>query len=149
MLTIYRDLLDAIRAQAIHDAPVETCGVIAGAAGGNRPMRVIPIRNAADASDFFRFDAHEHLRAWRDMDARGEVPVVIYHSHTQSPASPSRDDVALATEPDAHYLIVSTRHGIVPAVRSFRIENDVVVEEVIRVIEREADQIPAADAAFS
>ena len=33
--------------------------------------------------------------------------VAIYHSHTRSPAFPSRTDVELATWPDAAYLIVS------------------------------------------
>jgi [CysO sulfur-carrier protein]-S-L-cysteine hydrolase len=149
MLTLHRDLLDAIRAQALRDAPVETCGVIAGPAGSDRPQRLIPIRNAARAPDFFRFDAHEHLHAWRDMEARGEAPVVIYHSHTHSPACPSREDIALATEPDAHYVIVSTQPGVAPAVRSFRIAGGAVVEEAIRVIAHAADPIPAAEAAVA
>ncbi|AEA66014.1 Mov34/MPN/PAD-1 family protein [Burkholderia gladioli] len=147
MLTIYRDLLDAIRAQARRDAPLESCGVIAGPAGSDQPARLIPIRNAAAAPDFFRFDAQEHLRAWRDMGARGEVPVVIYHSHTQSVAYPSRDDAALASEPDAHYVIVSTQPGAAPDVRSFRIAGETVVEEAIRVIERETQPISTADTA--
>ena len=46
------------------------------------------------------------------MDERDEEPVVIYHSHTATEAYPSRTDIGLASEPKAHYVLVSTReHG--------------------------------------
>jgi proteasome lid subunit RPN8/RPN11 len=34
---------------------------------------------------------------------------VIYHSHTATEAYPSQTDIALAQEPGAHYVLVSTR----------------------------------------
>ena len=43
------------------------------------------------------------------MDRADEVPVVIYHSHTATEAYPSRTDISYAGEPDAHYVLVSTR----------------------------------------
>ena len=43
------------------------------------------------------------------MDDRDEVPVVIYHSHTATEAYPSRTDVSYASEPAAHYVLISTR----------------------------------------
>ena len=46
------------------------------------------------------------------MDDRDEEPVVVYHSHTATEAYPSRTDIGLASEPGAHYVLVSTReHG--------------------------------------
>src|SRR5690606_39464064 len=50
-----------------------------------------------------------------------EEPVVIYHSHTATEAYPSRTDVDLASEPGAHYLLVSTRKPDTVEIRSFRI----------------------------
>jgi len=63
------------------------------------------------------------------------VPVVIYHSHTATEAYPSRTDVALASEPDAHYVLVSTREPDVTEFRSFRIRDGAVTEEPVRVVD--------------
>ncbi|WP_390623005.1 Mov34/MPN/PAD-1 family protein [Ralstonia syzygii] len=49
MLTILSEFVDAILAQARRDHPVESCGVIAGPAGSDCPMRLIPMRNAAQS----------------------------------------------------------------------------------------------------
>ena len=68
------------------------------------------------------------------MDARGEVPVVIYHSHTATEAYPSRTDVSYASEPEAHYVLVSTRSEE-REFRSFRIVDGVVSEEDVNVVE--------------
>ncbi len=53
------------------------------------------------------------LRIVTDIEDADEDVLAIYHSHTQSPAFPSRTDVDLAFWPDAAYLIVSlaTRSG--------------------------------------
>ena len=63
------------------------------------------------------------------MDDRDEEPVVVYHSHTATEAYPSRTDVRYASEPDAHYVLVSTRDPAETEFRSFRIVDDVVTEE--------------------
>jgi proteasome lid subunit RPN8/RPN11 len=88
--------------------------------------------NAERSPTFYRFDSLEQLRVWREMDDRDEEPVVIYHSHTATEAYPSRTDRDLAAEPDAHYLLVSTRDDDVE-VRSFRIVDGVVTEEEVVV----------------
>src|SRR5215204_3613082 len=112
VLVIRRDLVDAMVAHARRDHPDEACGVLAGPAGADRAERIIEMTNAERSPTFYRFDSLEQLRVWRDMDAADEVPVVIYHSHTATEAYPSRTDISLAAEPDAHYVLVSTReHG--------------------------------------
>ena len=65
--------------------------------------------NAARSPTFYEFDSGDLLRLYREMDDRDEEPVVVYHSHTATEAYPSRTDVAYASEPDAHYVLVSTR----------------------------------------
>ena len=108
MLTIAAGLRDQIVAHARADHPDEACGVIAGPAGSDRPERFIPMLNAERSPTFYRFDSMEQLRVWREMDDRDEEPVVIYHSHTATEAYPSRTDVSYASEPGAHYVLVST-----------------------------------------
>ena len=74
--------LDAIVAHARRDHPDEACGVVAGAAGSDRPTRFVPMVNAARSPTFYEFDSMDLLRLYREMDDRDEEPVVIYHSHT-------------------------------------------------------------------
>jgi proteasome lid subunit RPN8/RPN11 len=133
MLTIAAGLRDQILAHARADHPDEACGVIAGPAGSDRPERFIPMLNAERSPTFYRFDSLEQLRVWREMDDRDEEPVVIYHSHTATEAYPSRTDVSYASEPGAHYVLVSTRDPGADEFRSFRIADGVVTEEPVTI----------------
>ena len=135
MLTIDRRILDEIIAHARRDHPEEACGVVAGPAGSSSPERFIPMENAERSMTFYRFDAMEQLRVWREMDDRDEEPIVIYHSHTATEAYPSRTDVSFAGEPGAHYLLVSTREEQTTEVRSFRIVDGVVTEEPVTIVD--------------
>jgi proteasome lid subunit RPN8/RPN11 len=133
VLTIDSAVRDAIVAHARRDHPDEACGVVAGPEGSDRPLRFIPMDNAERSPTFYRFDSMEQLRVWREMDERDEEPVVIYHSHTATEAAPSRTDIALATEPGAHYVLVSTRDPHATEFRSFRITDGIAVEEEVCV----------------
>ena len=133
MLMISADLRTKILAHARADHPDEACGVIAGPTGSDRPERFIPMLNAERSPTFYRFDSLEQLRVWREMDNRDEEPVVIYHSHTATEAYPSRTDISYASEPAAHYVVVSTRDSSRPEFRSFRIADAVVTEEDVVV----------------
>ncbi|MEV4257600.1 M67 family metallopeptidase [Spirillospora sp. NPDC049652] len=135
MLTIERALVDRIVAHARADHPDEACGVIAGPAGSDRPVRFVAMTNAERSPTFYRFDSMEQLRVWREMDDRDEEPVVIYHSHTATEAYPSRTDVSYASEPNAHYVLVSTRDEDDVEFRSYRIVDGEVTEEEVAVVE--------------
>ncbi len=138
MLTIARDTVDALVDHARRDHPDEACGVVSGPVGSDRPERFIPMVNAARSPTFYEFDSGDLLRLYRDMDARDEEPVVIYHSHTATEAYPSRTDISYASEPNAHYVLVSTRETGTEAgpyeLRSFRIVDGIVSEEEVRVV---------------
>jgi proteasome lid subunit RPN8/RPN11 len=135
MLTIERAIMEKIVAHARADHPDEACGVVAGAAGSGRPARFIAMMNAERSPTFYRFDSMEQLKVWREMDDRDEEPVVIYHSHTATEAYPSRTDVSYASEPRAHYVLVSTRDPEDAEFRSYRIVDGEVTEEEVRVVE--------------
>ncbi len=123
-------MVDQVLAHARRDHPDEACGVIVGKDG--LVTRVIEMANAERSPTFYRFDSREQLRVWREMDDADEVPFVIYHSHTATEAHPSRTDISLASESDAHYLLVSTRSEQ-DEVRSFRIVDGLVTEEDITI----------------
>ncbi|WP_326636613.1 M67 family metallopeptidase [Streptosporangium sp. NBC_01755] len=135
MLTISRELVDKIITHARADHPDEACGVIAGPVGSDSPERFIAMENAERSPTFYRFDSLEQLRVWREMDDRDEEPVVIYHSHTATEAYPSRTDISYASEPGAHYVLVSTREelGEEAEFRSYRIVDGVVSEEKVTI----------------
>lgn len=139
MLKIDRTTYDAIVAHAKKDHPDEACGVVAGPEGSDMPTRFLPMTNAAMSTTFYEFDSKELLALYKEMDERGEEPVVIYHSHTSTEAHPSRTDIRLASEPNAHYVLVGTgEHGNSEGpveFRSFRIVDGEVTEEEVSVVE--------------
>jgi proteasome lid subunit RPN8/RPN11 len=133
VLTLDPAVRDAIVAHARRDHPDEACGVVAGPAGTGRPERVIEMTNAARSMTQYEFEPAEQLRVYREMDDRDEEAVVVYHSHTATEAYPSRTDVRYASQPDAHYVLVSTRDPETAEFRSYRIVDDVVTEEEVRI----------------
>jgi [CysO sulfur-carrier protein]-S-L-cysteine hydrolase len=136
VLVIPRSIVDEVVAHARRDHPDEACGVVAGPAGSDRPERLLRMTNAAGSpTSFYEFDPTDLLHLYRDMEARDEEPVVIYHSHTATEAYPSRTDVSYANEPGAHYLLVSTRDPATVELRSFRIVDGRVSEEEVRVVD--------------
>ena len=122
-------------AHAKRDHPDEACGIIAGPEGSDRAERVVEMVNAAGSPTFYEFDSGELLALYKEMWAADEEPVVIYHSHTATEAYPSRTDVSYASEPFAHYVLVSTREPESHEFRSYRIVDGVVTEEDVEVVE--------------
>ena len=134
-MTIPRALYDKIVAHARADHPDEACGVIARP-GRERPPRAVHRHDERRTlPTFYRFDSAEQFRVWREMDDNDEEPVVIYHSHTATEAYPSRTDISYASEPQAHYVLVSTRDEDTTEFRSYRITDGVVTEEPVTVVE--------------
>jgi proteasome lid subunit RPN8/RPN11 len=135
VLTIDRATYDAIVEHARRDHPDEACGVVAGPEGSDRPARFVPMVNAARSPTFYEFDSTDLLQLYKEMAARDEEPVVIYHSHTATEAYPSRTDISYASEPNAHYVLVSTRSEDEVEFRSYRIVDGAVTEEPVQVVD--------------
>jgi proteasome lid subunit RPN8/RPN11 len=136
VLRLDRTTYDAIVAHAKRDHPDEACGIVAGPEGSDRATRHVAMVNAAGSPTFYEFDATDLLRLYQEMDAKDEEPVVIYHSHTATEAYPSRTDISYASEPDAHYVLVSTRDPDDHELRSYRILDGVVTEEPVKIVEQ-------------
>lgn len=132
MLTLPREMVDAVVAHARRDHPDECCGVIAGREGV--ATRVVAMTNAERSPTGFTFDSAEQLRVWRELDDADEDVLVVYHSHTMTEAYPSRTDVRWsANTPGTSWLLVSTRDPDQVEVRSFRIDDGEVVEEALEI----------------
>lgn len=123
-------LADIIR-HVDREHPNEACGVIGGSPNGTL-VEVIPMTNADASPDWFRLDPEQQMLVWQDLEYRGLRPVVLYHSHTATPAVPSRTDEAFAADhPDSVFLIVSARDGMA---RCFRTEGGRLVEEDVDLV---------------
>jgi proteasome lid subunit RPN8/RPN11 len=128
-------IADAILVHARAEAPLEACGLIVGsgpAATGGVPRRYERCRNIAASRARYTVDPMDHLRVLVAADAAGEAVWGIAHSHPVTPAVPSTTDVALATYPDAVYLLVSL--AAEPALRAWRL-GDGAAEELPLVVE--------------
>lgn len=129
MLEVSRAQTDAIIAHAEAEFPNECCGLLAGRAG--RVERVYRGTNVDHSPYTYLMDPREQLEAFKAMEADGLDLVAIYHSHTRSPAYPSKTDVAKTYYPDAFHLIVSLQDRRAPMLRAFRITNAQIVEESV------------------
>jgi hypothetical protein len=136
-LEISGEIAQEILAQSRAEYPDECCGVILGPAGSGKALRHKPMVNAAHSPTFYEFDPKDLLALYREVEDQDEEIVVIYHSHTETEAYPSRTDITYAAEPGAHYVLVSTRKEIAPATefRSYRIIDGEVTEEPVTFIE--------------
>jgi [CysO sulfur-carrier protein]-S-L-cysteine hydrolase len=130
-LQISQAIVNAILEQSRVEYPDECCGVILGKIGSGIPERLKPMINTAHSPTFYEFDSKDLLALYRELDDNDEEIVVIYHSHTETQAYPSRTDISYASEPGAHYVLVSSRKEIAPEneFRSYRIIDGVVTEE--------------------
>jgi proteasome lid subunit RPN8/RPN11 len=128
-LRLSRVQLEQMIAQARADAPLETCGLLAGRDG--RVTRVLPVPNILRSRVAYRMDGQEFLDAMAACDFE---PLAIYHSHPQGPPVPSPTDVAESYYPDSIYVIISLAQEP-PSVRAFRIVNGIVTKETYQVLE--------------
>jgi proteasome lid subunit RPN8/RPN11 len=136
-LRISAEHVAKILEQSREEYPDECCGVILGPEGSDKAVALKPMINAAHSPTFYEFDSKDLLALYRELDDNSQEIVVVYHSHTETEAYPSRTDIAYAGEPGAHYVLVSSREEIAPAIefRSFRIIDGVVTEEEVSITE--------------
>jgi [CysO sulfur-carrier protein]-S-L-cysteine hydrolase len=108
--TICGNALATIISHCQAEAPVEACGVVVSLPHDDTSdsQHVVGMVNALRSTTAYAFDPAEQLAVWESMDHLGQVPAMIYHSHTASPPVPSGKDVRWASESKAVYLIVQT-----------------------------------------
>ncbi|MDR2670649.1 MAG: M67 family metallopeptidase [Oscillospiraceae bacterium] len=115
---------DAMAAHARAALPNEACGLIAGRQDGALQYieKVYLLTNTDQSRTHFSIDPREHLAAVKDMRAHGLSPLGNFHSHPETPARPSQEDIRLAHDPKATYLILSLAESP-PVLHAFHIEN--------------------------
>ncbi|MDO8750977.1 MAG: M67 family metallopeptidase [Dehalococcoidia bacterium] len=138
MLELGKQYVDQMIAHALEDNPNECCGFITGRKG--KATKLYRMTNTAASP--YRYDmdpkkVYEVLQEAR-QNRWDPDPLVIYHSHTHSPAYPSATDVRIATWdgvstwPDTYYVLISLMDHDNPVVRAYRITDGQVTEEELR-----------------
>lgn len=124
MLEIPKEILDAVIEHARSGFPLEVCGILGGS--GTVVASHYPMTNTDASNDHFMMDPKEQFAVVKALRARGEEMLVIYHSHPETPARPSGEDIRLALTPNVSHLIVSLADRDKPVAKAFRIAGGVV-----------------------
>ena len=117
---------DEIGAHARAGLPNEACGILAGRDGCVE--RFFPALPDEPSPFYYRIESRDQIRIMNEIDEAGLDLIGIYHSHTSSPAFPSRTDAEQAFWPDAVYVIVSLASPDAD-VRGYRIRDMELTEE--------------------
>jgi proteasome lid subunit RPN8/RPN11 len=134
-MRIAQSLIDEMVAHARADLPNECCGIVGGKNGAAtnvyraRNLFESPLRFGVHSDDLFRITQKE-------MPARDEELVAIYHSHTKSPPYPSQTDLNEAQNswPEVIWLIVSLQDEDAPEVKGYWLK-DLAIADAELVVE--------------
>lgn len=133
ILEIPNSIFDQMLAQAKAEAPIEACGILAGR--NNKVENIYKMTNADRSSDHFTMEPKEQFAVVKDIRSSGLEMLAIYHSHPETPARPSAEDIKLALTPDVIYVILSLMNEE-PQIKGFVIENSAVKEVPLKISER-------------
>lgn len=123
MLEIPKKIIEKIVEQGIKDAPVEACGILAGKNGV--VQKIYLMTNADNSNEHFTMLPEEQFKVVKDIRNNGLEMLAIYHTHPETPARPSKEDIRLALTPDVIYVIASLIDKQ-PDIKGFYIEDGTV-----------------------
>ncbi len=133
-LEIPTNIFEQMVAQAKALAPIEACGILAGK--DNKAERLFEMTNADNRSDHFMMEPKEQFTVVKNIRSADLEMLAIYHSHPETPARPSAEDIRLALTPDVIYVIVSLQGANAPAVKGFFIEDGTITEVPVKVLQQ-------------
>jgi len=115
--------------------PNEACGLIAGKIDNDIKTveKVYLLSNPDKSPEHFSIDPKEQLSAVKDMRANGFVPLGNFHSHPSTPARLSEEDIRLAYDGKASYLILSLA-GESPVLKAFGVANGEVTPQTVEIV---------------
>ena len=132
MIQIHEHIAQAIIDFARNKLPIEACGYLAGTDG------VIShwygLTNIDNSPEHFSFDPKEQFATVKDARSKGLQLLANFHSHPETPARPSQEDIRLAFDPNILYFIISFA-AEKPDVKAFKIVNGVVEHIEIQILQ--------------
>ena len=132
MIRIPAAIHDDLIAHAKEGFPLEVCGILGGT--GDTGSVIYRMTNTDASNEHFMMEPKEQFSVVKDLRAKGLAMLAIYHSHPESPARPSEEDIKLALTPDVSYVIVSLADAELPDIKSYKISSGKVEPETLEVI---------------
>lgn len=120
MIKIKQEILEQVKQIAIAGLPNEACGYLAGR--DHEITRCYHLTNVDQSPEHFSFDPKEQFEALKDAHLKGLEIFANFHSHPETPARPSQEDIRLAYDPLILYGIISLAESV-EDLKFFRIEN--------------------------
>ena len=120
----------AIFKQGKEESPLEACGYLAGKNGS--VIKIVPMRNIDKSEEHFSFDPAEQFKVMRESRNEGLDILGVYHTHPNSPARPSVEDIKLAYDSSVVYVIASLLPGM-EEIKAYKITKGEVNEELLMV----------------
>ena len=132
MILIPHAIHDDIISHARSGFPLEVCGILGGT--DSTVSASYRMTNTDASNEHFMMEPREQFSVVKELRAKGISMLAIYHSHPESPARPSEEDIRLALTPGVSYVIVSLQDADQPVIRSFRIADGVVTPEDVVLV---------------
>lgn len=130
MITIPEHIYDDLIQHAKEGFPLEVCGILGG--NDDTVSATYRMTNTDASNEHFMMDPKEQFSVVKDLRAKGLAMLAIYHSHPETPARPSEEDIKLALTPDVSYIIISLADSDKADMKSFKINNgNVLAEEIV------------------
>lgn len=135
MIRLKSEDFEKMAAHAAASLPNEACGLLAGVQEGDvrDVKKVYLLKNTDASSEHFSIDPRDQLAAIRDMRALGLTPLGNWHSHPETPSRPSAEDIRLAYDPEATYMILSLESRRAPNLNAFRIRGGAYEWEILEL----------------
>ena len=131
MLKITQEVIDKIVEHGRLEAPLEACGYLA--AKNNVVCKHIEMENIDASPVHYSMEPAQQFAAVRSCRKEGLTIKAVYHSHPETAAFPSAEDIKLAYDPSLSYVIVSLAESN-PSIHSFIIKKDNVYQEQIEIV---------------
>jgi [CysO sulfur-carrier protein]-S-L-cysteine hydrolase len=130
-MKIKKSIINQMIAHSKSLTPIESCGYLAGSQGVITEF--YPMTNIDNSPEHFSFDPAEQFKVVKSARKDGLTLMSVYHSHPESPARLSQEDLRLLNDPRMVYIIVSLKDAK-PDIKAFKIkkenEDDIHVEKV-------------------
>ncbi len=139
-LRIPREIVDSIAAQARREAPNECCGYLGATPVAEdrwEILRAFPMTNADRSPTHYTLDPQEQFSVLSHAREEGLSLVAVYHSHPETPARMSEEDLRLAYDDSTVYVIYSIPED---EINGYRVKDHRVVGRVaIRIYQDTRD----------
>ncbi len=130
-MEIEREVYRQIVGEANGAAPLECSGYLAGV--GKKITHAYPMKNMDQSRVHFSLDPGEQFATIKKIRKEKLKVLAVYHSHPETPARPSEEDIRLAYDSEISYVIVSLC-GEREAVRSYQIHNGQATPEELTIL---------------